>query len=427
MKMKRLAMAVGLSVSTVLSAATLHPVDQAFLNKVEPFGITQQNWDSGKQAKLTLKNAYRFTPHMSISKGNHIHHFGGTVPFNLNAIQARDLDGSYDLETLLRDRLNVESLVITRNGKLISEYYWNGTNQDSTHLQMSVSKSFTAITASILAAEGKIDMTRQVTDYLPELKASPGFSRATVQEVADMRSGINIEFSEGKIWDDRMTNVQNWNGENQYPELVGILDFAKLVNTSQKQPGTQYDYQCINTEVLGKVVERVSGKPLADVIENKLWHRVGFEHDAKWMGNEKGEIVASGGLNATTRDINRMMFVLVNGGKNHIGEQVVPKTFIDNILAGNREVQNAWHNGKESKLLSDGWYKDQIRVLNVHGHTFMAFVGIHGQVTIGEPETGIVISMNGAQEEMQAPRTVLMTFTDAIPALLDAVKGLRTT
>jgi len=48
---------------------------------------------------------------------------------------------------------------------------------------------------------------------------------------------------------------------------------------------------------------------------------------------------------------------------------------------------------------------------------------LHGQVTIGEPSTGIVIAMNGAQDQQQAPRTVFMTFFSVLPTLLDAVSG----
>ena len=54
---------VALSMFFVLnaSATTLHAPDQIFLESAKPFGITQQNWDNGKSAKLTLQNAYRFT------------------------------------------------------------------------------------------------------------------------------------------------------------------------------------------------------------------------------------------------------------------------------------------------------------------------------------------------------------------------------
>jgi CubicO group peptidase (beta-lactamase class C family) len=242
-----------------------------------------------------------------------------------------------------------------------------------------------------------------------------------------MRSGIKITFSPGKAWDERMTSVQQWNGVNKYPELKSVLDFGVLVTERDDVKSVEaYDYQCINTEMLGMIVARVTGKSLAEAMQKRLWNKVGFENNAIIQSNSNGEAVGSGGLNTTTRNVALMMDVLVNGGKNRAGKEIVPKQFIDNLLAGNDEVRSAWKKGKEFKLAPDAWYKDQIRTFNIEGHKFLAFVGIHGQVTIGEPSTKIVISMNGAQDEMHAPRTVLMTFMVLVPALLDAVSRSQT-
>ena len=422
MKKSIIALAVLVATVSSVSAATYHAPDQSFIETIAQVGITPENWDSGESAKLMMKNAYLMTSYMEISnKGTPVQDFGKASGLDLSKITAYDFDGAHNLEVIARDRLNIESMVITKDSKLIDAYYWNGTNVDSTHLQMSVSKSITSIVLSMLVAEGKVDMNAKITQYLPELIGS-GFEHVTVQEVADMRSGIKINFSEGKLWDDRMTNVQEWNGSNKYPELKRITDFAKLVgNDKSHKVGEYYNYQCINTEMLAKVAEAVTGQQFSELIETKIWSKAGLKHPAKWMSNSQGELVASGGLNATTEDMARLMDILVNQGKNHRGEQVISAQFINAILAGNPEVDVAWLNGKESKMAKDAWYKDQIRVFNIKGHKFFAFVGIHGQLTIGEPLTKTVIAMNAAQDQHEAPRTVLMTFFDLVPALLDAV------
>ena len=400
----------------------LHSPDIEFLEKAAIFGITQENWDSGASAKLTMQNAYRFTYNVEMRKSSYIHDLGKPTGFNLSRVTGVDVDGNHPLDIIIRDRLNTESLVILKNGKLIDEYYWNGMNKDHLHLQMSVTKSFTSLTLQILVAEGKVDMNAPIVKYLPELKDSEGFSRATVQEIADMRSGIKVPFSPGKLWDERMTNVQEWNGENKYPELKSILDYANIVEKRDDyKKGELYDYLDVNTEMLGMIITRVTGKSLAQVMEERLWNKVGFEHNVRFMTNSAGEAVASGGMNATTRDVARMMDVLINDGKNRAGIQIISKEFIKSLLEGNENVKLAWKNGKESKIAKDGWYKDQIRTFNIEGHTFFAFVGIHGQVTIGEPSTGIVIAMNGAQDQQQAPRTMSITFLNVIPNLLDAI------
>lgn len=409
-----------LMLSTAVSAATLHGPDTDYIETTSQFGITQENWDHGVNAKTTMQNAYKYTHYMEMTTGGKpVHELGEAKGLDLKALTSLDVDGEYDMETIARDRMSVTSMVILKDGQLVDEYYWNGHDKDRTHLQMSQTKSFTAMTAGILADQGLIDKTKLVSEYLPELKGS-GLGDATVQEVADMRSGIKIEFSPGKLWDDRMTNVQEWNGPNAYPELSSILDFAATIGQHPEKPtGKYYDYQCTNTETLNMLIERVTGEKTANVMEKLIWQQVGFEGDAKVQSNSNGEIVGSGGLNTTTRNMARMMNVLLNGGKNHLGEQVIPTDFIDAVYAGDEEVVEAWANGKEAAM-ADGWYKDQIRVLNLGGHKVFAFVGIHGQATFGDPETGVVIAMNGAQPEMQAPRTVIATFLGMVPTLIEA-------
>jgi hypothetical protein len=422
--MRKTILAVALSALTFgINAKEVHKPDVEFIQKVAQVGITQANWDSGKAAKLTIKNAYRFTHHVELSKGEYTHDIGQASGFDLNSMTAQDFDGEQPMSVILRDRLNQESLVILKNGQLVDEYYWSGMHKDHSHLMMSVTKSFTSMTLATLANDGLVDMNALITEYVPELKASPAYAKATVQEVADMRSGVLVKGINGKSWDERMTNVQEWNGANAYPEITTVAEFGALLGARDDvNSGEAYDYQCVNTEMLGMVITSVTDKTTSEVMEEKLWKKVGFESNAYMQTNSVGEAVASGGLNATTRDVARMMDVLVNDGKNRRGEQIVPKTFVDNLIKGNADVKSAWSKGKEIKMVSDAWYKDQIRTFNVDGHKFLAFVGIHGQVVIGEPSTGIVLAMTGAQDERESHRTVSMTFLDVVPTLLTALK-----
>lgn len=419
--MKTLVLVVALSaLSFGISAKQIQKPDEAFINNAAIAGITQENWDSGKSAKLTMKHAYRFTHSVELSTGEYLHDIGQASGFDLDSVQAHDVDGPHPMSVILRDRLNQESLVILKNGKLVDEYYWNGMNKDATHIQRSITKSFTAMTLATLVEDDKVDMNSPITNYVPELKASPAYANATVQEVSDMRSAIKTNEAESWVL---MGSVQEWYGKDTIGQFDSIVDYgATLQARTDVKTGQEYDYQCINTEMLGMVITHVTGKSVGEVMEEKLWKKVGFEHNAHLQTNSKGEAVSSAGLNATGRDVALMMDVLVNDGKNRNGEQVIPKAFIDNLLSGNDEVKDAWGNGKESKMIKNAWYKDQIRVSTVDGHKFISFVGINGQLTVGEPSTGIVFHMNGAQDQTQAQRTVMITFLDVIPTMLSALK-----
>jgi len=415
---------LGMMLAVTASAAPPQPVDSAFVDQVAEFGITQENWDSGEHAAITFPNAYKFTRHYVVEKGDHV----APAPWqdaqdslDLSALTANDADGVHDVETLLRDRLKNHSMVVLQGDRLLHQHFWNGMDQNSTHLDMSVTKSFTAILARIAAAEGKLDMSQPVEAYLPNFKGT-AFEGVSVQDVADMSSGLEIKTPPFMSWDPRFTESQEWNGPND-SGLNGIVDYLLTVDKRKYEPGTHYQYQDPNTEVLGVVVAAATGKGLADYLEEKIWSRLGAEHNAYWMADAAGYTVASGGLNMTTRDLARAAQLLVNGGRNHLGEQVVPEEFITAVWEGNDRVRAAWAVGKEAALAPNGWYKDQIRVLDIKGHKFMAFVGIHGQAVVMEPESGTIIAMNGGYPQTETARMNSLLFLQVVPAILDATAG----
>ncbi len=322
--------------------------------------------------------------------------------------------------TLIRDRLKNQALDLLKGDKLVHQHFFNGMNENSTHLDMSVTKSFTATLAAIAVKEGKLDMSKRVEAYLPEMKGT-AFEGVSIQEVADMRSGLSIPTPQFLSWDPRLTQSQNWNGEND-SGLHGVKEYLKLI-TDRKYPiGEVYQYQDPNTELLGMVVEKATGIKLAEYLEDKIWKRVGAENDAFWMSGPDGFVVASGGLNMSTRDLARIGLVILNDGKNYVGERIIPKSFLDAIWQGNEKVRKAWKSGKESALAPDGWYKDQYRVLNIKGHKILVMVGIHGQVLAMEKKSGVIVAMNGGYPQTETPRMANLIFHQIIPAILDELK-----
>ncbi|CAG23811.1 serine hydrolase domain-containing protein [Photobacterium profundum] len=431
MKKQALAALIALSVSIPAMAATFNSPDKVFIKASAAHAITVENWDSGENAASTFTNAYKFTNSYRISHGLLGAKADVVMPealqrnmsVDLSTIMIDDLDGKMPLTTFLRDRLKNHSMVVLKNNHLVHQHFWNNMDENSTHLDMSVTKSYTSMLAAIAVSEGKLDMSKPVTDYLPELN-NTGWSKATVQEVADMRTSLKMTPTKGKSWDDRMTGAQGYNGDLSKTYPNGVADYFKFVTSVTEPMGSKYMYQCANTEVLGKIVEAATGERLADLLESEIWQKVGMENDAFLMSDPSGYPMASGGLNATTRDLARTGRMILNNGKNYLGEQVVPKQFIDNLFAGNDTVRSAWSKGKESAL-ADGWYKDQFRLLNVGGHNILAMVGIHGQVVAMHKETGIVIAMNGGYPMTETPRMAISLFHKVIPAIIDAINEYK--
>lgn len=424
--MKKTILAAAVALGTVFGAQALevHKPDTAFLDQVGQIGITQDNWDRENES-MTYQQAYKFTHHIKMNTGEYVWDLGETKQLlDLDKLTGNDFDGEYPLSTIIPFRLKVESLVVLKDGKLVHEQYWNGMHEAKTHLEMSATKSYTAILLSTFAAEGRVDMKDQITKYLPELKGS-GFDGATVEQVADMRSGIYVHKNIANLYSDHMSETQEWNGPSKY-DYKNIIEVAQALTTrTDVERGEAFDYLCMNTEMLAMVMERIEGKRYTEILEERLFKPMGAKYGAQMMTNSDGEAVSSGGLNITARDGVKLMHILMNDGKNNLGEQVVPKQFIDDLIEGNDEVRSAWKHDGFSTLLADAWYKDQIRVLNVDGRKYITFVGVSGQVTVGEPATKTVIKMHGSQDDFQHPRTVSMTFLDVVPTLLKAVDQVK--
>lgn len=403
----------------------IQPVDPGFLEQMEKFGVSQKNWDSAEHAALTFPNAYKFTRHYVVARGDSVtpeawRDERGAL--DLTTLSANDADGSLDLETLLRDRLKNHSMVVLKGDRLLHEHFWNGMSPSSTHLDMSVTKSFTATLAGIAAAEGVLDMSRTVDSYLPEF-AGTAFEGVSVQDVADMNSGLDIPTPPFLSWDPKFTEAQEWNGPND-SGLNGITAYLTTLDSRKYEPGTHYQYQDPNTEMLGLITEAVTGTGLAQYLQDRIWTKLGAEGDAYWQADAAGNTVASGGLNMRTRDLARVGRMFLNGGRNHMGEQVVPEAFITAIWNGNDRVRSAWKKGKEAALAPNGWYKDQIRVLDLKGHRVMVFVGIHGQTLVMERDTDTLIAMNGGYTQTETERMNTMLFLETVPAILTATADL---
>jgi CubicO group peptidase (beta-lactamase class C family) len=136
----------------------------------------------------------------------------------------------------------------------------------------SMTKPLTSVAAMILAEEGKLQIAAPVAEYLPEF-ASPtvGAERVpakrvmTVQDLLRHTSGLTYAaFGDSPvqmIWRDAQPMTENQTSAEMVTKLASLpLMF---------EPGTTWEYS-MSTDVLGRVVEVVSGQDLADFIDARI-------------------------------------------------------------------------------------------------------------------------------------------------------------
>jgi CubicO group peptidase (beta-lactamase class C family) len=312
------------------------------------------------------------------------------------------------------DKNKCVAFLIIRNDSILYEKYFNGRNEESFVPSFSAAKSFVSALVGIAIGEGKIkNVDQSITDYLPELlKADERFSKITIKDLLNMRSGIL--FTESYL--NPFGNVaKSYYGRN----LLAQMNILKI----KEDPDKRFDYVSMNTQLLSFIVERATGKKLPDYLDEKIWQPLGMEYDATWSIDSKKhkEAKAFCGLNARARDFAKFGRLYLNKG-NWNGKQIVPEDWVDASTTVNKTTQNFfytyqwWHN-VERKNLSDTINKNGISRISTYtdkdGKTFQYLQkpmndffanGLLGQFIYVYPEKNVIIVRLGKNSKVNWPK-----------------------
>lgn len=303
-------------------------------------------------------------------------------------------------DTLLtwRESLEVnhtDGIIILHEGKVVYERYFGDMTPESVHALMSVTKSFTGTIAASLVAEGRLDPTKPVAYYLPEL-AESAFGSATVRQVMDMTTALR--YSEEYTNPDAEVWKYSTAGNAMLPHPAGTPQgFHDYLATIEQEGihGERFGYRTVNTDVLGWIVERVGGAPLSTQLQERIWGRMGMEQDAYYQVDGTGTVFAGGGLNAALRDLARFGEMMRRGGRWH-GKQIVPKEAVEDIRFGSDRTPFA---ASDYEQHLPGWsYRSMWWISNNEGGAFMAR-GVHGQAIYIDPSAEMVIVRTASHPE----------------------------
>jgi CubicO group peptidase (beta-lactamase class C family) len=91
----------------------------------------------------------------------------------------------------------------------------------------------------------------------------------------------------------------------------------------------------VNTDALGWVIRRVTGKSIGQNLSEMIWSQLGMEQDAYFTVDSVGNEFAGGGLNTGLRDLARFGEMIRNNGRAN-GKQILPEAAILDIRRGGR-------------------------------------------------------------------------------------------
>lgn len=281
-----------------------------------------------------------------------------------------------------------DGIVVLHDGVIVYERYFGCLDEAGVHGAMSVTKSITGLLGEVLVAEGMLDETARVALIVPELGDS-AFGDATIRQLLEMTTSLqyNEDYAdpEADVWKygaagNPLPKPEGYTGPQSYFAYLETVEKAG-------EHGEAFGYKTINTDALGWVIARVSGKSVAELLGERIWSRMGAEQDGYFTVDSIGTPFAGGGLNAGLRDMARIGQLMLGEGVLD-GERLVPAAAVERIRAGGDKAAF----GKAGYDLLQGWsYRGMWwNTHNEHG-AYMAR-GVHGQAIYVDPTANMVIA-----------------------------------
>ena len=167
-------------------------------------------------------------------------------------------------------------------------------------------------------------------------------------------------------------------------EFDNVLDYFKSVKKGRDHDEL-FHYVSLNTEVLGMIITKVTGKQPSEVMSEKIWSKLGAEQDAYVAQDPNGYELVSAAINTTLRDAGRFGQMMLNNGYFN-GQQIVPESVVAKIKKGGSIKKFA--DSKRGRMFKNYHYTDQ------WWHTDKAAYfakGLFGQWIYIDPASELVI------------------------------------
>lgn len=280
-----------------------------------------------------------------------------------------------------------DGIIILHRGKIVYEKYFGELTPERVHAVMSVTKSFTGTLASILVAEGKLDTSKYVSYYIPQLQNS-GFGDATVRQIMDMTTAIKYSEDyndpDAEIW--KFSDAGNPMLYHAPGTPQGYYEYLPTV-IKDDEHGNVFGYRTVNAEVLGWITSVITGESVAEQLTKRIWSKLGMEQDSYYQVDALGTPFAGGGLNASLRDLARFGEMMRLGGIWQ-GREIIPRKAIEDITnGGSVEAFAKSEYGKKLK----GWSYRNMWWITENSHGAYMARGVHGQAIYIDPATEMVI------------------------------------
>jgi len=292
--------------------------------------------------------------------------------YNSNTISSDLLEKMKAIET--------GSFIVIRNDSILHEEYMGEFNSASYTNSFSMAKTVVSVLIGCAIQDGKIKSVDQpVSDFIPEFR-NDDRSAITIRHLLTMSSGI--------AFDEDYVNPFAYPAEAYYGSDLRKLTLA--YNQVNEKPGVTFRYLSGNTQLLGFILSKATGKTVSEYASEKLWIPIGCEHNAFWsLDAEDGDEKAFCCLNSNARDFARIGKLYLDSGRWN-GKQIVPETYALESVA-----VTGLKNDDGTACLSYGfswWMIPQYK-----GHHIFYARGILGQYVLAIPDLNMIVVRLGSK------------------------------
>ena len=264
------------------------------------------------------------------------------------------------------------AFLVIKNDSISYEEYWDGYSDSSYSNSFSMAKSIISILVGVAIDEGKISSVKDpVGKYIPEY-SNGELAKITIEDLLRMASGLNFHESYA-------TPI------NQTTDAYYGNNLKKLMYSlkAEKPAGVEFKYKSGDAQLLGLVLSAATGKSNAAYASEKLWSKIGAEHDAKWsIDHTNGDEKAFCCFYSNARDFARIGKLYLQKGRWET-QQLVDSNWVNQSILSNGLNDE---NGNKTDYYGYQWW-----VLKNANYPAFYCRGILGQYIVVVPSKNTII------------------------------------
>lgn len=261
-------------------------------------------------------------------------YFKRTTPEKCGISSKRIYNMLSELET--ERRANVHNLMVLRGGEVIAECSREGYDTSVWHLSHSMSKTVTSFVIGTLFDDGILSVDMKLAQVFPELSSKDRrFSEITLEHLLTMRSGV--DFSEaGAVTESLWTE-------------------AFFNSTLRFKPGSAFHYNSMNSYILARVAERLSGRRFGDILCERIFSPLGITNYL-WEIGPEGTEKGGWGLYLSTESWAKLGALVLYDGV-FDGKRIISSDWIKmstRVISASSETDSDFGYGYQIWVTEDG-------------------------------------------------------------------------